>query len=121
MIRWIFNRLARRHPYTTEWVDDLPDNPDKDRVYIIGGRKHPFWAAVTCPRKQCGEIIHLDIAPESSDRWCVTEQSNSRITLSPSIHVTKLPCKCHYWLRDGYIVWSETPPLRVPKENRHDR
>ena len=37
------------------------ENPEKNTVYIIGGRKHPFYAAVSCPRQHCRQIIHLDV------------------------------------------------------------
>ena len=120
MIKWLFNFLARFHLYHTEWVEDLPENPQKDTVYIIGGRKHPFYAAVACPRKACRQFVHLDVSPQVLERWRITEQPDGRISLAASVHVTGLPCRCHYWLRRGRIVWSETPLILVPEENRHD-
>lgn len=120
MIRWLFNFWARFHPYHTKWVEDLPENPQKNTVYIIGGRKHQFYAAVACPRQACKQIIHLDVSPRVAKRWAITEHSNGRISLSPSVHVTGLPCGCHYWLRKGRIVWSEAPPLFVPERNKRD-
>lgn len=120
MIRWLFNFWAHFHPYHTKWVEDLPEKPKKNAVYIIGGREHPFYAAVTCPRQTCKQIIHLDVSSQATKRWRITEHSNGRISLSPSVHVTGLPCECHYWLRKGRIVWSEAPPLFVPERNKHD-
>ena len=120
MIRWLFNFWARFHPYRTEWVEDLPDNPQKNTVYIVGGREHPFYAAVACPRKVCQQVIHLDVSPKVTERWRIMEHSNGRISLAPSVHVTGLPCRCHYWLRRGRIVWSEAPSVFVPEGNRYD-
>ena len=120
MIRWLFNLLARFRPYRTEWVEDLPDNTQKNTVYIIGGRKHPFSVAIICPRQACRQIIHLDVSSQVNKRWRITEHSDGQISLSPSVYVTGLPCRCHYWLREGRIVWSEAPPLFVPEVNRHD-
>lgn len=120
MFRWIFNTWARFRPYRTEWVEDLPDDLQKNTVYIIGGRKHPFYAAIVCPRRTCRQVVHLDVSPQVDKRWSITEHADGQISLSPSVHVTGLPCRCHYWLRKGRIVWSESPPFFVPKENRHD-
>jgi len=62
MVRWPFSQLAKRHPYGTEWVEDLPERVAKDTVYIIGGKTYPFQAAVICPRRRCQQIIRLDIS-----------------------------------------------------------
>ena len=120
MIKWFFNLLARFSLYSTKWVEDLPDNPCQKTVYIIGGRKHPFYAAIVCPRKACQQVVHLDLSPGANERWSITEHLDGLISISPSIHVTRLPCQCHYWLRRGRIVWSEAPKLFVPEVNRRD-
>lgn len=114
----ILNWLQKFRKYSTQWVEDLPDFPVKNTVYIIGGRKHPFYAAVVCPRKKCKKVIHLAISPEVSKRWTMTEHKDGAISLSPSISVINSPCRCHYFLRKGRIVWCEFPPLFVPKQNR---
>ena len=120
MIKWLLNLWERFHPYRTEWVEDLPSDIEPKTVYVVGGRVHPFYVAIVCPRRTCRQIIHLDISPVAAVRWCLTEHSNGRISLSPSIFVTGLSCQCHYWLREGRIVWSEAPSLLVPESNRHD-
>ena len=120
MIRLLWNAWARLHPYQTEWVEDLPSAPRQYTIYIIGGRRHPFYAAIVCSRRRCDQVIHLDLSPEAKRRWRVREHNSGRVSLTPSVHVTGLPCKCHYWLRRGCVVWSEAPPLRVPRENRCD-
>ncbi len=120
VIRWLFNQLAKRHPYRTEWVEDLPERVARDTVYIIGGKKYPFQAAVVCPRRRCRQIIHLDISPELQKRWLITEHPGGEVSLHPSVHVTGRSCKCHYWLQRGRIRWSGTPSIFVPRENRDD-
>jgi len=120
MIRWIFNLWARLHPYNTKWVEDLPELSERNTVYIIGGRKYPFQAAIVCPKRKCKNIVQVDISPETEPHWKLTEHSNGKVSLTPSVHVTGMPCQCHYWLRRGVIWWSETPTILVPSENRHD-
>ena len=118
MIKLIFNFLARRRRYRTEWVDDLPEDVQRQTVYIIGGREHPFYAAVVCPRRACRQVIHLDLAEEVDKRWRFSEHGDGSISLSPSVHVTAMPCACHYWFCEGVVHWVSAPPLAVPKENK---
>ena len=120
MIRQLFNLVARRRPYRAAWVEDLPGRPAADMLYVIGGRRHPFQVAVVCPRRACRQIIHLDISPTVTPRWSLVEHADGSVSISPSVHVTGLPCRCHYWVRRGRIQWSEAPRLGVPKENRYD-
>ena len=120
MLTSILNLFERFRRYETLWVEDLPDNPVRDTVYIVGGREHPFHASVVCPRKKCKEVVQLSISPESKKRWKVTEHRDKSISLSPSIYVTGLPCKCHYWLKRGKIIWCEMPSLLVPRKNQRN-
>jgi len=117
----ILNWIEKFRKYSTQWVEDLPDSPMRNTVYIIGGREHPFYAAVVCPRKKCRKVIHLGISPESSERWKMTEHNDGTISLSPSVAVIDSPCKCHYVFRKGHNVWCEIPPLFIPEQNREGR
>ena len=122
MFRWLFNILAARHIYKTEWVEDLPDLPEKKKIYVVGGRNFPFNIAIPCPRATCQQVIQLDISDQvaKSKEWKVNEEADGSVSLSPSVHVTQLPCRCHYWLRNGRIIWCEAPPIFVPRANKHD-
>ncbi|MDE0119100.1 MAG: DUF6527 family protein [Bdellovibrionales bacterium] len=114
----IVNLLERLRKYRTEWVEDLPKRICKNTIYIIGGREHPFYAAVTCPRKKCKKVIHLEISKQFEKRWSVKKEENGSISLYPSIHVIDSPCGCHYWVQKGHIVWHSLPPIIIPKSNR---
>ena len=114
----ILNLFERLRRYKTKWVEDLPERTDKNTIYIIGGHEHPFYAAVTCPRKNCSKVIHLEISKQFEKRWLIKEEGQGVISLSPSVYVVDSPCKCHYWIKSGHIVWQSLPPLFVPKSNR---
>lgn len=118
MIKWLANALARFQPYRTEWVEDPPGDPQPRTVYVVGGRRHPFSAVVACPRPACRRWTNLDVAPDVTPRWRFYEHADGTLSLHPSIHVTALSCKCHYWLRRGRVVWAESPPIFVPRRNR---
>lgn len=104
--------------FKTEWVEDLPQKPKKNTVYVIGGREYPFYVAVSCPRKACKEVIHLKVGSKFNGEWEVKEHKKGTLSLSPSVHVVAHPCRCHYWFKNGRVVWCELPSLFVPTENR---
>ena len=114
-IRNFFERFRR---YQTQWVEDLPETPKQNTIYVVGGRKYPYYAVVACPRKMCKKAIHLEISPEFKRRWEFKENYDGTLSLSPSIHVIDSSCRCHYWIKKGKVIWVEFPPLFVPAENQ---
>lgn len=118
MLTELVNFRERWRKYRTRWVADLPEKPERNTAYVIGGRKYPYYAAITCPRKKCRIIVHLEVSAEFKKRWKLIEHDDGSISLSPSIHVTKAPCHCHYFLKKGKITWAEPPVFFVPAENR---
>ena len=44
--------------------------------------------------------------PLGETNWSVYESDNGP-TLFPSIGNWQFPCKSHYWIRDGRIIWAE--------------
>jgi hypothetical protein len=59
-------------------------------------------AAHLCPCG-CGEKIRTPLGPTE---WSLTEGRNGP-SLSPSIGNWHLPCRTHYWIRDGRVVWAK--------------
>lgn len=45
------------------------------------------------------------ITPLDPTEWSITI-NNNRASLYPSIGNWQLPCKSHYWIRNGIIEWS---------------
>ena len=101
---WISNLWVSK--YKTAWVEDLPKELDKSTIYIVGGKEHPFQAVFLCSRS-CGKVISLNISKQHNkwERWIVTEHKNSTISLYPSIWMKTFDCNCHYWFREGRIIW----------------
>lgn len=50
----------------------------------------------------CGESIVLPLHP---GQWRFT-YDGEHVSLSPSVGNASLPCRAHYWIRDGQIVWA---------------
>ena len=51
----------------------------------------------------CGTKIRTPLGPTE---WKL-EETNSGPSLYPSIGNWQLPCKSHYWIKRGEIIWSE--------------
>lgn len=58
-------------------------------------------AAHLCPCG-CGEKIRTPLGPTE---WKFTQGRNGP-SLSPSVGNWHLPCRTHYWIRDGRVVWA---------------
>lgn len=53
----------------------------------------------------CGEKV---VNPLRPDRWSMIFDGSS-ISLSPSVGNSGLPCKSHYWIKQGKVKWL--PPM----------
>ena len=62
-----------------------------------------FGAALHLCACGCGLKVSTPIGPTD---WSFEETSKG-VTLSPSIGNWQQPCKSHYWIREGKVVWSD--------------
>lgn len=79
-------------------VKFLPKNLEEGILYVS---KEYNVAGHMCPCG-CGNKI---ITPLTSTEWNLNI-INDEPTLYPSIGNWQLPCKSHYWIREGEIEWS---------------
>lgn len=86
-----------------EWVDAIPENLDEGILYVslvYGTMTH------LCPCG-CGSEVALKLSPK---HWGFV-WNGQQISTFPSIGNWQLPCRSHYWIREGAIVpsasWSE--------------
>lgn len=82
-----------------EFVDTFP-RPMKTGVLYI-----------SIPYKTCGHLCACGcgeevITPLSPAQWALTYDGEAS-TLSPSIGSWSLPCRSHYFIRSGDIIWSQ--------------
>lgn len=104
-----YGPFARPRHYKTEWVDDLPATPRMDTIYVVGGRKYPFRVVMPCPHPRCNHLVYLDIARGSRPHWRLREHDDGSLSLMPSVYLTKMPCRSHYWVRMGRVAWTGRP------------
>lgn len=76
----------------------IPEKLDEGTLYYskeFGTARH------LCP---CG-CKHEVITPIGTGWWSI-EIIDGKATLSPSIGNFQTPCKTHYWIKNGEIVWA---------------
>jgi hypothetical protein len=83
-------RLAR--------VQYIPKNPEPGVLYVA----EEFGAAVHLCACGCGLKVSTPLGPVG---WTL-EESIGGPTLSPSIGNWQQPCRTHYWIREGTIIWA---------------
>lgn len=60
----------------------------------------------------CGNKVALPLSPAG---WSLT-YNGSTISLTPSIGNSSLPCRSHYWIRNGQVHWH--PPMTQAQSDR---
>lgn len=102
----IFGRLGGKGlPLRTTYVADVPDDPARRRIYLVGENGRQWFVVLRCPCG-CGETIQLSLLPTVQPRWTATEEKDGTLTVHPSVWRTK-GCRSHFWLRRGLIVWCD--------------
>ena len=62
-----------------------------------------FGAAVHLCACGCGTKVSTPLGPAE---WTLREMEGGA-SLMPSVGNWQLPCKSHYWIRNGKVVWSD--------------
>ena len=88
--------------YTFVNVNDLPDDLEDKRVYIIGEDIYKWQAAFKCPCG-CDALIQLNLLAEARPYWNVSIKKNL-ISIAPSIERVS-GCRSHFTLKRGHINW----------------
>lgn len=115
MLEGLFSRARRRFRrarYATAWVDDLPDDPHPNIMYVVGGRLHPHRIVMRCPNRKCSHLVYLDVFEDADPGWSLREHHDGSLSLMPSVFLPGLPCRSHYWVRMGEIFWVPHPWYR---------
>jgi hypothetical protein len=98
-------RLAR--------VQYIPKNLEPGILYVA----EEFGAAVHLCACGCGLKVSTPLRPVG---WTL-EESAAGATLFPSIGNWQQPCKTHYWIREGTIIWAEDwTPAQVAAGRRSE-
>lgn len=88
--------------YRAVFVEDLPLELGKRKLYIVGEGEYRWFAAMKCPCG-CGDIIKLNIRNDAHPYWRIIEYKGT-VSLEPSIRRLS-GCRSHFYLRRGIIRW----------------
>lgn len=93
-----------RPRYRAIFVDDLPDQLNRNRVYLVGDHGEPWQAAMVCPCG-CSANIQLSLVPHDEPRWEASVGRRGTVSLYPSVWRTR-GCYAHFFVREGKIAWA---------------
>ena len=90
------------------WFDE-GDKLDDGVLYVVDSKEQREQTILyNCPCG-CGNVIdipyyHAGQQKELFPSWTYRE-NQGKVTISPSIYSTGLPCRSHYFIRDNRIDW----------------
>jgi hypothetical protein len=104
-VRWVLQWLRPQEPHLFRIVRvaDVPDSPQKLKIYVVGEGDNAWALVFICPCG-CGETIELNLLKQARPCWSVLEHSDGTVTLAPSIWRQK-GCRSHFFVRNGVIEW----------------
>lgn len=80
------------------FVEFIPDALEDDVLYVA----LEFGTVIHRCACGCGNQV---VTPLSPTDWSLTYDGET-ISLCPSIGNWNLPCRSHYWIRNGHVVWA---------------
>lgn len=89
----------RVETFAYEFVDEIPPDLVEDTVYV----STPYAIALHLCACGCGIKV---VTPLSPTDWSVVFNGVS-VGLTPSIGNWSFPCRSHYWIKHGEVIWSE--------------
>lgn len=101
--KWLSRLFGKKKKLHYVKVEELPDDFDADKIYLLGEAKYMWSVAMKCPCG-CGETLQMNLLPETRPRWDVSTHWNRTVTLHPSVW-RKVGCRSHFFLKKGRIVW----------------
>ena len=88
--------------------DEVPDRIPVRRAFLVGIPPNWKWLVFDCPCRT-GHRIMLNLDRGRRPHWTIQVSRLRRITVSPSIDYRGSNRSCHYFIRDGRVVWARGP------------
>jgi hypothetical protein len=90
--------------YRALFVEDLPNRLERQKLYVVGERSCPHYAAMACPYHRCATVLTMNLLPDDHPQWRLAVDQTGLPTLAPSVW-RRVECGCHFFLRDGRVDW----------------
>lgn len=89
---------------TAEAADEVPDRLPRNGVALVGDKRQIKWIVFDCPCRT-GHRIMLNADSGRNPYWKLTKAG--RLSISPSVDFRGSQRRCHYFVRDGRIMWAK--------------
>lgn len=91
--------MKKVESFQPEFVDVVPDDLEAGTLYIsIRYRTASHLCACGCKSKV--------VTPIRPPKWHMTFDGDT-VSLAPSVGNWQLPCRSHYWIRNGRVEWAK--------------
>lgn len=105
--------MSRITHIQAEFVEFIPHQLHTGKIYI--SRKYSTATHLCC----CGCGLEV-VTPFNEAKWSLIEFGNT-VSLHPSIGNWSFPCKAHYWILNGSVMWaSELSPEWIAEVQNRD-
>ena len=89
-----------------ESADEIPDKLPKNGAVVVASGGPPKWVSFDCPCRS-GHRVLLNTDPGRRPTWTLAQSSNGGLSIAPSVDFHDGRRRCHYFVRDGRIVWAK--------------
>ena len=86
-----------------EQADEVPEHLPAKAAILVGTMQQPKWLAFDCPCRT-GHRILIALDRAHRPHWQV--KGLKPLTVVPSIDYLTPQMRCHYFIRDGRVLWS---------------
>lgn len=90
--------MNREHRIDARFIKSIPTELERGVLYI----SIEYGAVVHSCVCGCG---HEVVTPLTPTDWTLSYNGET-VSLSPSIGNWGLPCRSHYWIKNGVVVWA---------------
>jgi hypothetical protein len=88
-----------------ESADEIPDKLPRRGAVLVSAGKRNKWIAFDCPC-QLGHRIMLNLDSARYPYWQIRRGKKDRLTISPSVSSRESDRCCHYFIREGKVIWA---------------
>lgn len=100
-------------PFQPWRVVEIVDNADevsarlpRNGVALVGAVTAPKWMVFDCPCRS-GHRIMINADAKRKPFWRLGMAGRRKVTISPSVDYADGRRRCHYFVRDGKILWAK--------------
>jgi hypothetical protein len=89
-----------------ESADEIPDRLPRNGAVIVVSGGLIKWIGFDCPCRK-GHRVLLNTDPGRRPAWTVSTSPTGTLSIVPSIDFHEGQRRCHYFVRNGRIIWAK--------------